>query len=657
MLNGVLQWLNRRWPFSAAINAALKEDIPGGSSTAYTLGSVLLTLVLVQVITGIFQVFFFVPSVDHAYDSLSYLRTDVPFGWLIHGLHYWGANVMIIAMLLHMVRVFVWGAYKRPRELTWLFGVVLLIITMGMSFTGGPLPWDQAGYWAAEVGTSIPSSLPLIGSLTTELMRGGTDMGQLTISRFFVLHVMVLPLVLFAIIIFHIVALRVNGAVGPWDSSRHIKTGPFWPDQAFKDMMSACAIALLLMTLTILAPPGFTGPADPLSTTYTPKPEWNFLFLYEALKYFEGPLEPLGVAGVPAVLVLILVILPFIDRSPERNPFMRPVAMAAATVFAIVLIGLTIAGYVSKPGIHELPTSSAASANSANKPKTGLPMMPENIARGATVYRSAGCGGCHSINGSGGTAGPDLSNEGNRDRDRDWFRDQIRNPKSHFPDTIMPSFTGFNDQQLNDLIDYLGSLNGPSANKPSSPSTAASPSEVKPASAVPRSPALNRTAGYAAGTIGNSAQGALIFDKQCVSCHSHNAIGGIPNPGADEGVVPSLNPIDKAVFNKDPRHFAENVDAFIQHGSVPSGKNPRLHMPSFGDSSSLTQQQISNLEAYIMELNGVDRAKMINPGIEPVTFFFIFIPAFLLIMSIMGGIYRCLPKDRKEKQQESHLDL
>ena len=330
MLSRVTKWLNDRWPFSTVIGAALDEEIVGGSRYAYTLGSAVLTIILIQVATGIFQILFYVPTVDHAYNSLGYLRTKVPFGWLIHGLHYWGANAMIVVVVLHMTRVFLWGAYKQQRELTWLFGVALLLITMGLSFTGGPLPWDQAGYWAAEVGTSIPGSIPIVGSLTTELMRGGPDMGQLTISRFFILHVALLPIALFGLIVLHIVAFRVNGSVGPWEAGKRITTGPFWPDQAFKDTMTASAVVIMLITLSVFFPPAFTGAADPLSTTFTPKPEWNFLFLYQALKYFQGPLEPLGVAGVPAVLVLVLVALPFLDRSPERNPLKRPFALTGA---------------------------------------------------------------------------------------------------------------------------------------------------------------------------------------------------------------------------------------------------------------------------------------------------------------------------------------
>ncbi len=652
MLSLITKWLNDRWPFSAVIGSALDEEIVGGSRYAYTLGSAVLTIILIQAVTGIFQILFYVPTVDHAYNSLGYLRTKVPFGWLIHGLHYWGANAMIVVVVLHMTRVFIWGAYKRPRELTWLFGVVLLLITMGLSFTGGPLPWDQAGYWAAEVGTSIPGSIPIVGSLTTELMRGGTDMGQLTISRFFILHIAILPIALFALIFLHIVAFRVKGLVGPWEPEKRIVTGPFWPDQAFRDTMTASAVVMMLITLSVFFPPAFTGAADPLSTTFVPKPEWNFLFLYQALKYFEGPLEPLGVTGVPAVLVLVLMALPFFDRSPERNPLKRPVAMTGAALLAVLLTALTIAGYVSKPAADtETPVGSQAGGQ---MPQAAA-ATPESIGRGAAVYQTNGCAGCHAIKGTGGVIGPDLSGEGNRGRNREWLLVQIKNPKAHFPDTIMPSFSKLTDREVNDLMDYLLDLKSAGIPKSSSISvqSALAGNPASPAPALETtSPASKKLTGPAANIIGSADQGGLLFAKQCAGCHGPKGAGTIQNPGSDEGSVPGLNPIGRELFSKDPQGFADEIDRFIQHGSTPSGKGPRLRMPAFGDSSSLTQQQASNIEAYILMLNGIDRAELINPGMAPLKFFFVAVPVFLLIMSVLGGIYRCLPGSKQAGKEE-----
>jgi ubiquinol-cytochrome c reductase cytochrome b subunit len=656
MISNIWQWLNDRWPFAAVIRTAIEEDIPGGSSYAYCLGSSILTIVLIQVVTGILQMFFYVPTVDHAYNSLSYLRTSVPFGWLLHGLHYWGAQAMIVVVVLHLSRVFIWGAYKRPGELTWLFGVALLLVTMGLSFTGSPLAWDQAGYWAAEVGTSIPGSIPFVGDLTVNLMRGGPDMGQPTISRFFALHIAVLPLILVALIIAHIVALRVGGAAGPWDPPKRETSGPFWPYQAFKDTMVASGVVLTLIALSVFFPPPFTGAADPLSTTFTPKPEWNFLFLYQALKYFEGPLEPLGVAGVPAVLVLVLISLPLFDRNPERDPSKRRVAMTLAGLLAAVLIMLTIAGYLSKPGSAE---QAVAEGTSGSPPVAQAPQIaqasPDSVRRGAEIYQTNGCTGCHKINGTGGVIGTDLSNEGNLGKSRDWLTIQSRTPKTHFPDTVMPAFSKLSGPQMSYLVDYLMSLSSTIAQQPATTAPIKPlESKVNPVSDMTASPSLKELTGPAANIIGSADQGEMLFDRQCVSCHGPAGKGRIPNPGSDDGFVPALNPVDKDIFSRNPKDFADNLDRFIQHGSTPEGPGPGLKMPAFGDNNALTQQQISNIEAYILRLNGLDRAELIDPGMSPVSFFFIVVPVFLLIMLLFGGIYRCLPgSDKKGKKEDS----
>jgi ubiquinol-cytochrome c reductase cytochrome b subunit len=635
MASRILAWLNERWPLSALISTALEEDIPGGSRFSYTLGSALLTVFLLQAATGIFQLFYYVPTVDHAYDSISFLRTKVAFGWLVSGLHYWGANAMVVIVALHMTRVFIWGAYKRPRELTWLLGVGLLLVVMGLSFTGGPLSWDQRAYWEAEVGTSMPGSIPVIGDTIKQIMRGGEDMGQLTLSRLFIVHAAILPVTLVVLIIAHLVAFRRIGSVGPWDEARRIAKGKFWPDQAFKDSLTAALIVLALVALSVFAPKPFNGPADPLDSSFIPKPGWNFLFLYEALKFFPGKLEPIGVAGIPQVFVLLLVLLPFIDRRPERNPLKRPVAMACGFLFGAIIITLTVAGYYSKPGAAGTP-SSPAQSSSPTPSSTG-------IQNGAQLFETNGCAGCHRINNKGGTIGPDLSSEGLSGRSRDWLVAQIRNPKSHFPDSIMPSFASLSEKEVNDIVDYLLSLKSTAA--PPSPGTSSSPApsverdQTSPASA----PHERKQPGAAADIIGSAERGAMLFKMECASCHGSEGTDKVPNPGSADGTVPPLNPIDKELFSKDPVEFAVNIDKYLQHGSIPEGKNPQLHMPAFGDTNSLTQQQIANAEAYILSLNGVNRAQPENPGLPPKRFFFLTVPVILVILLILGGIYKCLP--------------
>ena len=163
MVSRIWSWINERWPVSAVVRWSLEEEIEGGSSFMYTLGSALLGVFLLQVATGIIQLFFYVPYVESAYNSVSFLRTQVPFGWLVNQIHRHGADVMVVLVALHLTRVFIFGGYKRPRELTWLIGVGLLVAVMALTFTGGPLPWDQKGYWEAEVGSNIPGSIPYIG--------------------------------------------------------------------------------------------------------------------------------------------------------------------------------------------------------------------------------------------------------------------------------------------------------------------------------------------------------------------------------------------------------------------------------------------------------------------------------------------------------------
>src|SRR5512140_647350 len=169
MVSRIWQWFTTRWPYYQLKHLLLDEEIAGGSSYAYTLGSSILAVIALQVATGIIQILYYVPTIDHAYDSISYLRTEVAFGWLVHNLHYWGANIMVVLVALHMIRVYIWGAYKT--QLTWLIGVGLLITTMALTFTGAPLIWDMKGFWAGEVGSSITGTAPVFGPIMKTILR------------------------------------------------------------------------------------------------------------------------------------------------------------------------------------------------------------------------------------------------------------------------------------------------------------------------------------------------------------------------------------------------------------------------------------------------------------------------------------------------------
>lgn len=552
MLSRIWNWFTGKWPWYPLKRLLLEEEIPGGTSFAYTLGSAIIVIFSLQVLSGVLQLFYYVPTVDHAYDSVTYIRTQVPFGWLVHNIHYWGASIMIVLVALHMVRVYIWGAYKT--QLTWLIGIALVATTMTLIQTGTPLPWDQKGYWAGEVGTSIPGTIPVVGDIMKRIIRGGETMGQLALSRFFTIHVTVLVPTLVLLIGAHIASFRMSGVAGAWDEEKRKKTGRFWPDQSFKDIVTATSVVFILITLCVFFPPDFTGPADPSNTTYLPKPEWAFLFLYEALKYFKGPLEPVGAGGVPAVLIGLLVLLLFIDRSPERNPLLRPFSMICLAVYAGLLIVLTIMGYLSS-GFAQMsgPQRQSASVTSSK----------------VAVSWTAGAEAAEGIDHSAHEHDMDGTGKGRE----------------------------------------VSSGSGPEA-------------------------------GRAAYIIGSAGNGGILFERQCTACHGTSGKQGIMNPGSDDGTVPALNPIDRELFNTDPRIFAGDIDRFIQHGSIPEGPDPAIHMHGFGDDHSLTQGEIANIEAYILSLNGVDRAKLINPGMEPRRFFMLAAAIFGVAVLILGGIWK-----------------
>ena len=636
MFSKIVRWVNERWPLSAVIRWSVEEEMPGGTSYAYIFGSCVLILFLFQVITGVWQLLYFVPTVDRAYNSVNYLRTEIPFGWLINGLHYWGASAMIILVGLHISQVYIWGAYKNPRQLTWLIGVGNLLLTLALGFTGPVLPWDERGYWEAEVAVSSAGTVPLLGTVARNLLAGGTALGQMTVSRFFFLHVAILPGILIAFVILHLVAFRKFGISGPWDEAKRKRTGLFWPDQVFKDGVVVTLIFVALVGLCAYWPPPYSGPLDVLETFYVPKPEWYFLFFYQTLKAFHGVLEPIGTIGIPLIITLLLIFLPFFDSGPERNPARRRAAMVCYAIFVAYVITMAIIGYYSKPGTA-MPAGASTSQSAQTSPASSAdpPAVSATVKRGEQLFNSLGCIGCHSIKGRGGVIGPALTPQLLQGKTGQWLTAQIRNPKSHNPSSIMPAFSSATDQQVSDVVDFLLSI---AQGKPVAPGPVAKGPSAPPAGPPQKAPAPTVVTGphgppeAASFVIGNVDLGGTIFHQNCEPCHGPQGKGKVPNPGSTNGTVPPLNPIGPALFNKDAQTFVNNIDPFIQHGSIPEGPNPALRMLPFGDSESLTQQMIANVEAYVLYLNGVDRAQITHPGLEPRTFFWLVVIVYGLAL-------------------------
>jgi ubiquinol-cytochrome c reductase cytochrome b subunit len=354
-VGGLDEWVEERTGARALMAALLHVRIPADVKTFY-LGGITLFLFMVQVVTGTLLALYYQPTPDTAYDSVKAITSDVTFGWLIRSVHHWAANLMILFLVLHLLRVFFQAAYKYPRELVWLVGSGLLLATIGFGFTGYLLPWDQKAFWATTVGTEIAASIPFIGDALLQLLRGGADVTGATLSRFFGIHVLVMPLLLGGLLLVHLTLVHQLGLADPQrpEPRRRRRSAapapaseqalmPFFPDYILDELIAWCVLLALLVCLASVFPAGLEDKANALETPAHIKPEWYFLSLYEMLKHVP---RILGVMG-PAVFLAIVALLPFIDRNPEVRARRRPLAMFLGIVSVVGIVGLTIWGFNS----------------------------------------------------------------------------------------------------------------------------------------------------------------------------------------------------------------------------------------------------------------------------------------------------------------------
>jgi ubiquinol-cytochrome c reductase cytochrome b subunit len=467
-MTNLFRWLDERLDLTRAKRELLDREVPDRLTWWHTLGSATLTVFLVQVITGTTLATYYSASPDHAYDSIEYIQHQVASGSFLRGIHHWGASVMVILIVAHMIRVFSVGAYKYPREINWVLGVGLFLIVMGFSFTGYLLPWDQKAYWATAVGTNIAGTTPLVGGMMVALLRGGTELGAGTLARFYAFHALWLPLILTLVVLLHlIVVVRQGIAARPKD----LETGAprttkdpaypeyykrayaatkrggvrFWPDILGKDAIVSASVVLVIILLALLRKTPLEAPADPTDTAYIPRPEWYFLPIYQLLKLVPGSLESLIAVGVPTVLVLVLLGLPFFDRGSTRNLLHRPVGLAG---LAIVLGGSGFLIGAAMRGYHPALSEAGVTLTSTQR-------------AGAALYQSQQCGGCHQITGQGGEEGPDLTTVGLR-HSAGWLHSFLESPSRFHPESRMPAFgpPALSHQEIEELAQYLSSLRG-----------------------------------------------------------------------------------------------------------------------------------------------------------------------------------------------------
>ena len=423
---GLWAWFNRRTGLNALLATALYEPIPGGARFAYVFGSGLLFIFISQVITGVFLALYYVPSADHAHTTVAYITKAVTAGSFLRSLHAYGSSAMVVVLLLHLSQTYIYGAYKGRREILWLSGCVLFAMILGMAFTGYLLPWDQRAYFATAVGTNAASEIPWIGESLKRMMRGGTEMGTLTISRFFVAHVFLIPACIFALVASHIFLFRKAGAAGPVHEDPYdpkLKPQLFYPRQVLMDLSLTALLIIGLGLLCFFVPMQLGPAANPADAQYVPRPEWYYLPIFQWLKYWHGAASLIGVLIIPTILAGAIIAVPFLDRGIERRPWKRPVAMGAYAFVMFVLVGLGLRSeyldrhdpgvaqqlakqkteeqdYMRKPFESELSSASLAAANIALADPLG--------AKGKVVFEAQSCNACHGDAGVGTAAAPAL---------------------------------------------------------------------------------------------------------------------------------------------------------------------------------------------------------------------------------------------------------
>ena len=374
------QFLKERLPL-AEFSAHLRKPLPKHINLLFSFGSLAMFLLLLQAATGAFLAFYYSPSPEHAHNAVTYISEEVPFGAFVRGLHHWGASAMVIIVVLHLLRVVLYSSYKAPRELTWIFGVLLLLIVLGFGFTGYLLPWDEKAYWATVVGVEIASTAPGLGDFVAKVMRGGTEIGAVTLSRFYALHTIWLPWLAFGLVGVHLFFVRYYGSSGtPKNTPEEMKAGkPFYPHQVFEDVVGMLILFVILAAVALSVPVPLEDVADPTNADYDPRPEWYFLFLFQLLKYFQGPFEVIGTFVIPTVGMLLLLFLPFIDRSERAVLWKRPVALTVTSLCVTGIVVLTILGGTSK----KLETADAAGQETSQP--TEQPQT-ETVEKGEAVF-------------------------------------------------------------------------------------------------------------------------------------------------------------------------------------------------------------------------------------------------------------------------------
>ena len=460
-------WFDERLQLGGPIRDAMEHPIPRSSASWwYVFGSAALTIFGVQAVTGILLALVYVPSAAEAWNSLQHLNHVVTMGWFLRAVHGWGSNFMVAVVLVHMCQVFLFGAYKFPRQLTWIVGVFLLLMTLGMAFTGQVLRFDQDAYWGLGIGASITSRVPFIGAQAVHMLLGGPIIAGATLSRFFALHVFVIPGLLIGFVSLHLLMVLKLG-INEWPMPGRVvrratyeqeyhelvkKDGiPFVPGAIWKDMFfSAAIIVSIVACAAYFGPFGPTGYPDPTIVQTIPKPDFFFLWLYAMLALLPPEMETPALLIGPVIGIGFLILLPFVSGEGEKSWRRRPIAVVTLLLIAVSLATFTKLATYS-------PWSPIMDAWSGDPlPLSRLNDLTPLQRQGALVFQGKQCRNCHSVGGSGGLRGPALDSVATK-LTRDQLVRQVIQGGGN-----MPAYgRNLNPAEVTALVSFLETLRPP----------------------------------------------------------------------------------------------------------------------------------------------------------------------------------------------------
>jgi len=466
MLRNIALWIDERLHVSELFASTAGHTVPASAgSWFYVFGSGTLLCFVLQIVTGICLAFVYVPSADEAYTSLEYLNYQQLLGWYLRALHYWGSNFMVSIMAVHMTQVFLFGAFKYPRELTWISGCILLLLTLGMAFTGQIMRFDQDAYWGLGIGASIMGRTPFIGSNLVHLLLAGPIIAGETLSRFFTLHVFVLPGLLIALISLHlrlVLTKGINEYPVPGQEVRKEtyqeqygallkKEGvPFYPKAIGKDLVFSALVMLgILICAAYFGPKGPKGIPDPTQIRAVPAPDFFFLWVYAALALLPPYMETFLLLSAPVVGVVLLFAIPFISNTGEKSARRRPVAVLGVLLVFLTLGTLTQLGTYAPWSPHMEAWSGAPTPVHYVRGRSPLELQ------GALVLQSKQCRNCHSLGGEGGLRGPALDGVATRLTADQLIRQVIQGGGN------MPAYgKNLSPQEVTALVAFMQTLGG-----------------------------------------------------------------------------------------------------------------------------------------------------------------------------------------------------